>query len=449
MVTIRTSHRQDVRAASVSGRPLAGTPTRPARPAPGRLSQYLLAGAFLGPALAILAVWVVYPMARTVLRSLFGHDGSDFVGLANYRILFTTDTLTTAIRNNALWVAVVPATVTAIGAVFAVLMERIRWAAAFRTAIFMPMAVSMFATGIIWHVIDDKDPQRGTLNAVIGAVHDAIWPPGALAGGTPSTPDTPVRPGDSAVLGLTGIAQRDIPAGATQAVRPPGVANQITGTVFRDFKPGGGQPGVVEQGELGIPGASIELRDSTGKLVATTRSGPAGTFRFDGVSPGEYRIAVGQDTLRPAFGGVDWLGPKLITPSIMIAYVWMWAGFAMVLIAAGLSTIPRDVLDAARVDGASEFQVFRRVTVPMLAPVLSVVFITMIVNVLKVFDIVMSIASESTQDDATVIALAMWRISFTGDYDFGLGSAISVVLFLLVLPVLGLNIRRFRREGHR
>ena len=125
----------------------------------------------------------------------------------------------------------------------------------------------------------------------------------------------------------------------------------------------------------------------------------------------------------------------------------MWAGFAMVIIAAGLSSISREVLEAARTDGASEWQVFRRVTVPMLAPVLLVVFITMIINVLKIFDIILSIAPASSQDDANVIALAMWRTSFGGVNDFGLGSAIAVFLFLLVIPVLALNIRRFKREA--
>jgi alpha-glucoside transport system permease protein len=108
--------------------------------------------------------------------------------------------------------------------------------------------------------------------------------------------------------------------------------------------------------------------------------------------------------------------------------------------------MPREVLEAARTDGATEFQVFRRVTVPLLAPVLSVVFITMIINVLKVFDIVIALAPESTQQNANVIALAMWRTAFSG-FDFGTGSAIAVFLFLLVLPVLALNIRRFRREA--
>jgi alpha-glucoside transport system permease protein len=118
----------------------------------------------------------------------------------------------------------------------------------------------------------------------------------------------------------------------------------------------------------------------------------------------------------------------------------------MVVIAAGLSAMPRDVLEAARTDGASEWQVFRRVTVPLLAPVLTVVFVTMLINVLKVFDIVISIAPGSVQDDASVLALAMWREAFAGANNFGVGSAIAVFIFVLVIPILMLNIRRFRRE---
>jgi alpha-glucoside transport system permease protein len=118
----------------------------------------------------------------------------------------------------------------------------------------------------------------------------------------------------------------------------------------------------------------------------------------------------------------------------------------MVVIGAGLAAMPRDVLEAARTDGASEWQVFRRVTVPLLAPVLSVVFITMIINVLKVFDLVIALAPESVQSNANVIALAMWRTAFGGTNDFGTGSAIAVFLFLLVIPVLALNIRRFKRD---
>ena len=108
--------------------------------------------------------------------------------------------------------------------------------------------------------------------------------------------------------------------------------------------------------------------------------------------------------------------------------------------------MPRDVLEAARTDGATEWQVFRRVTVPLLAPVLTVVFITMIINVLKVFDIVITLApgldaERRDRDRARDVAT-----SFGGVNDFGVGSAIAVFLFLLVVPVLLLNIRRFRRE---
>jgi alpha-glucoside transport system permease protein len=178
--------------------------------------------------------------------------------------------------------------------------------------------------------------------------------------------------------------------------------------------------------------------------TATTKSD--GSFDFAKVSAGSYQTAIGASTFAKPFGGWAWLGPNLITWSLIIAYIWIWAGFAMVVIAAGLSAMPRDVLEAARTDGASELQVFRRVTVPLLAPVLSVVFITMIINVLKVFDLVFALAPQSTQTQANVIALAMWRTAFGGQNDFGTGSAIAVFLFLLVIPVLALNIRRFRRE---
>jgi alpha-glucoside transport system permease protein len=256
---------------------------------------------------------------------------------------------------------------------------------------------------------------------------------------------TPLHPGGVAFLGLTGIPPEQIPQGARQAVQPKPSAGSITGVVWRDFKPGGGVPGKVETGEVGLPNVTVVLRDSAGKQVGSTSTGDDGSFAFKDLKAGSYAAGVGSQTFRKPFGGVSWLGSKLITPSIIIAYIWVWAGFAMVVIAAGLAAIPRDTLEAARTDGATEWQVFRRVTVPLLAPVLSVVFITMVINVLKVFDIVLSVAPESSQADANVIALAMWRTAFPQN-DFGLGSAIAVFLFLLVIPVLALNVRRFRRE---
>ena len=196
----------------------------------------------------------------------------------------------------------------------------------------------------------------------------------------------------------------------------------------------------------GLPGVTVQLQDAAGSTVDSTPTDADGTFAFDERRGRAYRAAIAPKTFAhrsPASPGSD---PNLITPAIMIAYIWIWAGFAMVVIAAGLAAIPRDLLEAARTDGATEWQVFRRVTVPLLAPVLTVVFITMLIYVLKVFDIVLSVAPGSVQDDANVIALAMWRTSFGGVNDFGLGSAIAVFLFLLVIPILALNVRRFRRE---
>jgi alpha-glucoside transport system permease protein len=419
---------------------------------------YLVAAAFLAPAFILLGVWLVYPAVYTIIRSFYSQSGGDFVGIDNYKALFTTSTITTAIKNNAIWVAVVPATITAIGLIFAVLIEKVSWSLAFKTAVFMPMAISLFAAGVIWRIMDRQEPGIGAVNAVIGSVHDAISPPGPLSDALPSTTNetgspsqgivlnTPLRPGSVAALGLTGIPPEQTPSGARQAVKPAPVAGSITGVVWKDFKPGGGVPGKVEQGEVGLPGVEVFLRDQSGKKVGTATSEDNGTFTFTKVEPGVYRAGVDPATFSKPFGGVSWLGSKLITPSIIIAYIWVWAGFSMVVIAAGLSAIPRDTLEAARTDGASEWQVFRRVTVPLLAPVLSVVFITMIINVLKVFDIVLSVAPESSQADANVIALAMWRTAFPQS-DFGLGSAIAVFLFILVIPVLLLNVRRFRREG--
>ena len=419
---------------------------------------------FLGPAALVLLVMIVYPTIYTIIRSFYGknaHEGfltsGSFAGFDNYKARFTTNILVTAIKNSAIWIAVAPAAVTAIGLVFAVLTERIRWAVAFKTVVFMPMAISLFATGVIWHLMYIKDPSQGAVNAGVSAVKSWFSSPGALSNAAASTssltgsPQTgyvlhkPIAAGQTAAMGLTAIPPTDVPSSAKQAVQPQPKQGAITGVVWRDFKPGGGTPGKVEQGELGIPGVHVSLIQN-GKNVQSATTGDDGSFTFDNVTGSGYSTGIAASTFAAPFAGISWLGPKLITPAIILAYIWVWAGFAMVVIGAGLAAISRDVLEAARTDGASEWQVFRRVTVPLLAPVLSVVFITMLINVLKVFDIVISIAPGSTQSNAAVIAVQMWRQSFGGVNDFGLGSAIAVFLFLLVVPVLLLNVRRFRRE---
>jgi alpha-glucoside transport system permease protein len=445
-----------VSGASITAEP----PTQGAPPKArgGAWGKHAIAAVFLAPAVFFLGIWVVYPTVRTIVRSFFDRAGDEFIWFENYERIFSSDVLFTAVKNNAIWVLVVPAMVTAIGLIFAVLTERVGWAVAFKTAVFMPMAISAFAAGVTWRIMYQQDPEQGAINAGVAAVKDTFSPAGVLSDAAASTDDLtgtpqggltlqdPVGPGDVTVLGLTRISSAEVPEGAEQATVPEPLQGGITGVVWRDFKPGGGTPGEVEQEEVGLPGVTVRLRAAGGDEVDSTTTEANGTFAFENVEPGDYRVAIAADTFAQPFGGVSWLGARLITPSIIIAYIWIWAGFALVVIAAGLAAIPRETLEAARTDGANEWQVFRRVTVPQLLPVLTVVFITMLINVLKVFDIVIAVAPGAVQDDATVLALSMWRTAFGGTSNLGLGSAIAVFIFVLVIPVLLLNIRRFRRE---
>ena len=149
-------------------------------------------------------------------------------------------------------------------------------------------------------------------------------------------------------------------------------------------------------------------------MVATARTDSAGRFAFPGLTGGGYTIRLAADNFRAPFNGLTWLGPSLVTPALIGSYIWIWAGFAMVLIAAGLAALPRETLEAARVDGATEWQVFRRMTVPLVRPVLVVVLVTLTINALKIFDLVFVLPPESSQDDANVIALEIYRVSFGG-----------------------------------
>jgi len=387
-----------------------------------------LAAAFLLPALLLLGALVLYPILFTIVRSLFDRGG-DFTGLDNYREMFTSSRTLTAIRNTAIWVVVAPSVVTAAGLMFAVLSERVRWKTAFKVAVFMPMAISFLAAGVIFRLVYEQDPDRGLANAAISSVADVVREPGLYPG---------ARPRDDSVL---------VPDDATQAVVPEVPAGAVGGVVWLDFRPGGGgEAGRVDDGEVGLPGARVEAVDAGGSVVGRATTDERGSFVLEDVTgPATLRLA--PTTFREPFRGVRWLGPALVTPAVIGAYVWIWAGFAMVVIAAGLAAIPREALEAARVDGANEWQVFRRVTVPLLAPVLLVVLVTLVINVLKVFDLVLVIPPGSVQDDANVLALEMWRVSFGGARDQGLGSALGVLLFALVLPAMAFNIRRFRQEG--
>ncbi len=440
--------------------------SRPSAPHPrGRRAGVLSGGSprlawlFLAPAVLLLAAFLLYPTGYSIVRSLFDARGDEFVGAGNYVTAFTDGRTLIALRNNVIWVLVAPTVVTIVGLVLAVLTERIRWAAAFRLVMFMPLAISLIASGIIFRLVFDEDPDRGIVNAIVVAVHDTVDTPSPYPGARPRDPGRladvdgalvlagTVGPDASVVLPLTGFDPAALPAQARPAAGPVGTGAGLRGLVWLDVAGVTDRPGEIDTGELGMPGVTVEvLRD--GAVTATVVSGDDGRFTVPDLPAGEYGLRLAAEAFTPPYRGVTWLGPALVTPVIITAWLWIMAGFAMTFIAAGLAAIPRDALEAARVDGATEWQVFRRVTVPLLAPVLLVVLVTLVINVLKVFDLVFVIAPGSVQEDANVLALQMWQVSFgSGGGDQGLGSALAVLLFLLVLPAMAFNVRRFKGDA--
>ncbi|MGW2637208.1 carbohydrate ABC transporter permease [Streptomyces sp. NPDC001348] len=441
----------------------AGAPPGPAAPKSRKSvtgTRTTVAALFLLPALVLLGALVVYPIGYSLIRSFYNANGDGFAGVDNYKALFTDDGIRTALKNNIIWVVFAPTVSTALGLIFAVLTERVRWGTAFKLVVFMPMAISMLAAGIIFRLVYDQDPDKGVANAVWVGVHDTFaqssaFPKAHPGRESPLKPDgggfitsAPVHAGQVVTLPLVGVAPDQMPDGAKKAVAAKSEPGKVTGTTWQDFTRGKGvgRLGAPDPSELGYAGMRIEAVKG-GEVVASTKAADDGTFSLPGKADGA-QLRLPASNFKEPYNGVDWLGPSLVTPAIIGSYVWMWAGFAMVLIAAGLAGVPRELLEAARVDGANEWQVFRKVTVPLLAPVLAVVVVTLMINVLKVFDLVFIIAPGSSQDDANVLALELYRKGFAESQP-GIASAIAVFLLLLVIPVMLFNIRRLRREVRR
>ncbi|GHD97567.1 carbohydrate ABC transporter permease [Streptomyces alanosinicus] len=425
----------------------------------GRRRARLIALLFVLPALLLLGALVVYPVLFSVGRSFFDASGARFVGGDNYTGMFRDPATLKAIRNTTIWVVVAPALLTGLGLILAVLVEKVRWATAFKLLLFMPMAVSFLAAGIIFRLAYDQDPDKGVLNAAAVSVHDAFqgtasYPTargreGLLTQDRDGSYRTTASSGHSVMLPMVGVLPADLPKNASPAYPAAGrkaAPGELRGVAYLDFTPGGGgRQGKVDPKESGLPGMKVEaVRD--GGTVATTTTAADGSFTFSGLHAGSYTVRLPESNFAPPYQGISWLGPTLVTPAIIGAYLWIWTGFAMVLIGAGLSTLPRDALEAARMDGANEWQIFRRITVPLLAPVLTVVFVTLVINVMKVFDLVYIIAPGPVQEDATVLATQMWLVSFGGGNNQGLGSALGVLLLLLVVPAMVFNVRRFRQS---
>ncbi|MFT4233849.1 MAG: ABC transporter permease subunit [Microbacterium sp.] len=441
--------------------PPASTGRRRAPHAKTGWRRFGVLAAFLGPALVVLGALVVYPIVYTVIRSFYGADGATFVGGSNYVKMFTSGSTLTAIKNNVIWVIVAPAACTILGLMFAVLLERLKWKTAFRLIIFMPMAISMLAAGVIFRGMFQENPDLGVVNAaVVGvkeAFSDAATYPGAkprddfavLADDGSVLVDHEVMAGSIADFPLVGIKQDEVPESAVQAVAADQPSDtEIAGTVFLDvIRGGGGTQGEIDDGKKGLPGVTVQAVDGDGAVVGSATTDDDGTYLIEDVDVGAgYTLALPPSNFTEGASGISWLGASLINAVVILAYIWIWAGFAMVMIASGLSAMDRSLQEAARTDGASEWKVFTRITAPLLSPVLIVVFVTLLINVLKIFDLVYVIPPGSSKPAANVIAVEMWTVSFGGGNDMGLGSALAILLLVLVLPSMIVNVRRFREE---
>jgi alpha-glucoside transport system permease protein len=291
----------------------------------GRLAPFL----YLGPALLIMFIFIVYPTFNTLVLSFTDKSGTASAAAScvagqpcwgvfeDYRYALTSPEMLIALRNNALWLLLmVPATV-AIGLIFALLADRVRYESLAKSILFMPMAISFIGAGVIWRFVYYVNTSGG---AQIGLL-DAI---------------------------------------------------------------------LVKLG----------------------------------------------------FSPVAWMSDSRINNfALMIVGLWLWAGFCMTILSAAVKGLPTEVLEAARVDGATEWQVFWTIMMPMILPTVIVVTTTLVINILKIFDIVFVMTHGNFGTE--VIANRMFQLIVT---DVGKSSAIAVVLILLTIPVMIFNVRRFRAE---
>lgn len=278
---------------------------------------------FLFPALALLGLYLAYPVFETLRLSVTERlpgGGSEFVGFANYAQMFSEPKFWEAMRNNMLWLIVVPALSTAFGLLAAQLTDRIAWGNIAKSLIFMPMAISFVGAAVIFKLIYDTRP--------------------------------------------------------------------------------------IDQEQIGILNALY--------------------LWFGGVEP--------QTWLTIPFWNNFFL---------MVVLIWIQTGFAMVILSAALRGIPEDTIEAAIIDGANPFQIFFKIKIPQIVGTIVVVWTTITIVVLKVFDIVF--AMTNGQWETQVLANYMFDKLFRAN-DWGVGSASAMIIMLLVTPILVWNVYNARQE---
>ncbi|WP_223422244.1 carbohydrate ABC transporter permease [Tateyamaria pelophila] len=354
---------------------------------------------FLFPAMFALGLYLGYPVIETLRLSLTDRDqGGAFVGLANYNQMFSEPKFWEALSNNMLWLIVVPAASTAFGLLAAQLTDRIKWGSAAKSLIFMPMAISFVGAAVIFKLVYDTRPadqnQIGILNAV--------WL--RFEGGPGSFLFLQILPA-LLLLSFAGIVA-------------------YVGWIFV-------QP-IAKSREKGGGAGFVPLRLLVGAgslyLVFLSLRSVISVFTFD-FPHGEPQT---------------WLTlPFWNSFFLMIVLIWIQTGFAMVILSAALRGIPEETIEAAIVDGANPLQVFFKIKVPQIIGTIVVVWTTITITVLKVFDIVF--AMTNGQWETQVLANYMFDKMFRAN-DWGVGSASAIIIMLLVSPILIWNVYNARKE---
>ena len=144
---------------------------------------------------------------------------------------------------------------------------------------------------------------------------------------------------------------------------------------------------------------------------------------------------------------ISWLGDQILVNAALIAVgIWGSVGFATVILSAAVKSIPGEVIEASRMDGASETRIFFRIILPMVSLPISVLAVTLVVNVIKLFDLIYVMTFGGPGKASRVIAFTMYQQAFQAG-QWGYGSAVAVVMLVVLLPVIVFNVRRFRAKA--
>ena len=346
---------------------------------------------FLFPALFALGLYLAYPVVATLWLSV--HKNGAFVGTQNYSQMFSEPKFWESMRNNMLWLIVVPALSTAFGLLAAQLTDRIKWGNIAKSLIFMPMAISFVGASVIWKLIYDTRPVE---QAQIGLLN-ALWM--KFDGGIGSFLLLRLLPGVLLICMIAALIWLSYSLFRALASGPTGVR------ILRGV------------------GAVVALF-----LVWQLVGWFTGIVRND--------LPYGQP--------IAWLTqPYWNSFFLMAVLVWIQTGFAMVILSAALRGVPEETIEAAILDGANPFQIFFKIKAPQILPTIVVVWTTITIVVLKVFDIVL--AMTNGQWETQVLANYMYDKLFRS-LDWGVGSASAMVIMAMVTPILVWNIYSARKE---